>query len=216
MSRPRRRLPAARAMIVAPQPEAVEAGTDVLRAGGNAVDAALACALTQGVVDPAMCGVGGIGTMHIYDPKTRRSVVLNGLSTCPGACTPDMWASDFERECTDGYGFVVKGAVNELGHRAVAVPGVLRVFEAAHARFGSMLWKDLFGAAIAIADDGWAIRPHVYAMFTLDETPYGRRRQAGAHRRRPPPLPAPGGNAEAARRCGAQSRARTDTRHHRP
>ncbi len=57
MPRPARALPAPTAMIVAPQPEAVEAGQSILAAGGSAVDAALACAFTLGVVDPLMCGI---------------------------------------------------------------------------------------------------------------------------------------------------------------
>jgi hypothetical protein len=56
MPRPNRQLPQPRAVIVAPQPEAVEAGATILDAGGNALDALIACALTQGVVDPMMCG----------------------------------------------------------------------------------------------------------------------------------------------------------------
>ncbi len=54
-----------RAMIVAAQPEATEAGADILKAGGNAVDAAMACALVQGVVDPLMCGIAGFGSCGI-------------------------------------------------------------------------------------------------------------------------------------------------------
>src|SRR5260221_12191809 len=56
------------AMIVAPQPEPTEAGADVLREGGNAVDAGIACALVQGVVDPLMCGIAGLGSLGIYLP----------------------------------------------------------------------------------------------------------------------------------------------------
>ncbi len=174
MSRPPRRLPRARAMIVAPQPEAVEAGARVLRDGGNALDATLACAFAQGVVDPMMCGIGGIGTIQIFDPWQARCVVINGLSNCPAAATEGMWSALFERECSDGYGYVVKGAVNELGHRSVSVPGILRLFAEAHAAFGSRPWRELFEPAIAIANEGWLIRPHVYTMFTLDESAYGR------------------------------------------
>lgn len=175
MPRPPRRLPAARSMIVAPQPEAVEAGAAVLASGGNAIDATLACAFVQGVVDPMMCGIGGLGTIQIYDAKRGRHVVVNGLSSCPAAATEGMWSAAFERECSDGYGYVVKDAVNELGHRAVTVPGILRLFAQVHAEFGSQPWARLFEPAIAIANAGWAIRPHVYTMFTLDETAVGRR-----------------------------------------
>jgi gamma-glutamyltranspeptidase/glutathione hydrolase len=161
-------------MIVAPQPEAVEAGQAVLAAGGNAVEATLASAFTQGVVDPLMCGIGGLGIMQVFDPATGQHVVLDGLSTCPSACTPEMWAGIFERECSDGYGYVLKGAVNELGRRAVTTPGVLRLFAEAHARFGRTKWADLLQPAIEFAREGWMIRPHVAAMINTDETPHGR------------------------------------------
>ncbi|WP_424813503.1 gamma-glutamyltransferase family protein [Roseococcus sp. YIM B11640] len=174
MARPQRRLPEARAMIVAPQPEAVEAGAAVLAAGGNALDAALACALAQGVVDPLMCGIGGLGVLHLLEPHSGDHVVVNGLSTCPGACTEDMWAEAFERECSDGYGYVLKGFVNELGHGAVTTPGILRVFAEAHARWGRRPWAELFDPAIAIANEGWLVRPHVATMMALDEAGYGR------------------------------------------
>jgi gamma-glutamyltranspeptidase/glutathione hydrolase len=174
MTRPDRRLPAARAMIVAPQPEAVEAGADILRAGGSAIDAALACAFVQGVVDPLMCGIGGLGVMHVHDPRTGKSLVLDGLSTCPAACTPEMWTSIYEGECPDGYGYILKGHVNELGHGAVTTPGILRLFAAAHAEWGALPWARLFEPACAIARRGFLIRPHVAGMFALQEAAYGR------------------------------------------
>jgi len=174
MPRPSNRLPPARAMIVAPQPEAVEAGATALQNGGNAIDAVLACAFTQGVVDPLMCGIGGLGVLQVYDPASNSHVILDGLSTCPAACTPDMWAGVFERECADGYGYVLRGGVNELGRTAVTTPGILRVFAQAHARFGQMKWADLFAPAIGFAERGWVIRPHVGGVFATNEQPYGR------------------------------------------
>jgi len=174
MSRPARRLPKPRAMIVAPQPEAVDAGADVLRAGGSALDAVLACAFVQGVVDPLMCGVGGLGVMQVHDPRTGETVVLDGLSTCPAACRAEMWADRFEGECADGYGYMVRDRVNELGHAAVTVPGILRVLADAHAGWGSTAWPELLQPAIAIAEQGWLVRPHVAYMFSQSERAYGR------------------------------------------
>lgn len=174
MPRPVRRIPAPRAMIVAPQPEAVEAGAAVLAAGGNAMDATLAAAFTQGVVDPMMCGLGGLGVMTVHDPRTGTETVFDGLSPCPAAAQEAMWAHLFERECTDGYGFVLAGAPNEVGHAAVTVPSVLRAFADAHAALGRLPWRDLFGGAIACAAEGWMVRPHVHMMMTADERAYGR------------------------------------------
>ena len=174
MARPTRRLPAPRAMIVAPQPEAVEAGAAMLAAGGNALDAALACALTQGVVDPMMCGIGGIATLQVFDPRTGTHRVWNGLGTCPAAARPDMWEAIFEGECADGFGYRVRGQVNELGAQAITTPGALRVFADAHAELGRRPWATLLDGAVGFAEEGWIIRPHVHAMFTLDEAAWGR------------------------------------------
>jgi gamma-glutamyltranspeptidase / glutathione hydrolase len=174
MPRPTRALPNPTAMIVAPQPEAVEAGQSILAAGGSAVDAALACAFTQGVVDPLMCGIGGLGSMQVFDPRTGRHVILDGLSICPAACTPTMWESHFERECSDGYGYVLAGQINELGRTAVTTPGILRLFEQAHASFGRLPWRDLLAPAIGHAAGGWTVRPHVAGVFATNDAGYGR------------------------------------------
>ncbi len=176
--RPADRRPRYRSMIVAPQPDAVEAGVRALAQGGSAIDATIACALMQGVVDPMMCGVAGLGVLHVHDTRTGRTEVIDGLSTVPEAATASMWEGMFEGECTDGYGYVVRGAVNELGHGAVTTPGILRVFEAAHASYGRLPWAELFAAAIERAREGWAVRPHVALMFASDERPYGRARMA--------------------------------------
>jgi gamma-glutamyltranspeptidase/glutathione hydrolase len=161
-------------MIVAPQPEAVEAGIDVLRAGGNAVDAVVACALTQGVVDPMMCGIGGFGVLQLFEPRSGRHRVLSGLSTCPAAVREDMWVTSFIGECSDGYGYAIDGARNELGHAAVTTPGILRLFGKVHEEFGRAPWRSLFQAAIAAGESGWIVRPRVAAYFASDERPFGR------------------------------------------
>lgn len=67
---------AKRGMIAAAQLEAAEAGADALKSGGNAVDAAIACALVQGVVDPLMTGIAGFGSLGIYS-RARRSTAIS-------------------------------------------------------------------------------------------------------------------------------------------
>jgi gamma-glutamyltranspeptidase/glutathione hydrolase len=70
-----------------------------------------------------------------------------------------MWIDIFEHECGDGFGYVERGNVNEIGHRSVTSPGILRVMEIAHARSGRMPWSELFTAAVAVPNtrqaDNW-------------------------------------------------------------
>uniref|UniRef100_UPI003B5284B1 gamma-glutamyltransferase n=1 Tax=Roseovarius indicus TaxID=540747 RepID=UPI003B5284B1 len=148
-------------MVVSPQPEASEAGLEILRAGGNAVDATIAMAFVQGVVDPMMCGISGFGSMAVHDPKTGTHEYIDFHSPAPGAATADMWEDLIEGEARDGYGFILKGRVNDIGYKSICVPASLKAYATAHERFGSMPWKDLLSRAIRWASEGWTVRPHV-------------------------------------------------------
>lgn len=174
MPRPTRRLPKSKAMIVAPQPEAADAGAEVLANGGNALDAAITCALVQGVVDPLMCGIGGFGIMHVYDPATRKQTIWSGLGGCPGAATDTMWLDRYIGETTDGFGFIVRDFVNEAGATSATPPPILDLFRRAHQRHGGLGWADLFQPAVDVARRGWLLRPHVHTVFTQNERKYGR------------------------------------------
>jgi len=160
-------------MVCAPQPEAVEAGTDVLRKGGNAVDASIACALVQTAVDPLMCGIAGFGSMHLYLPGMSVYSCLNFHARGPAAARENMWADLIEAECEDGFGFILEGRVNEVGYQSIATPESLRAFAVSLARFGTMTLKELLDPAIAYAEDGFLIRPHVHRFWTQVE-PAGR------------------------------------------
>ncbi|MFO1108773.1 MAG: gamma-glutamyltransferase [Bradyrhizobium sp.] len=80
-------------MISAAQPEAVEAGLDVLSSGGNAVDAAVAAALVQTAVDPQMCGIAGFGTIHVYLPGRGVHTTLDFHGRSPLAVKANMWST---------------------------------------------------------------------------------------------------------------------------
>ena len=153
-----------RGMVVAAQTEAVEAGAEVLAAGGNAVDAAIATALTQTVVDPQMCGIAGFGSMHVYQPGGAH-VCLDFYARAPRAATPDMWLDRLVAETEDGFGFILSDRANELGYGAIATPMTLLGLAAALERFGTRKLADLLAPAIHYAEAGFMVRPHVAAYW---------------------------------------------------
>ncbi|MEM1162866.1 MAG: gamma-glutamyltransferase family protein [Pseudomonadota bacterium] len=154
-------------MIVAAQPEAAEAGARVLMRGGNAVDAAMAAALVQGVVDPHMCGIAGFGSCQIYDPGRGIHTVIDFHGKTPLAATPDMWLDRLEGETRDGFGFVLKDNVNDIGYQSVTTPGSLKAYFEAATEFGTWDWPDIVAPAIAQAERGFTIRPHVHFWWTF-------------------------------------------------
>ncbi len=151
--------------ISAPQPEAVEAGLDALAAGGNVVDAAVAAALVQTVVDPQMCGIAGFGSMHLYLPGQGIHTVLDFHGRAPAATRPDMWAPLIVRECNDGFGFVLKGEVNEIGYQSCTTPLTIKALDDALRRFGTRSLADVLPPAIAYAEDGFAVRPQMHRFW---------------------------------------------------
>lgn len=166
-------MPKAEAMIVAAQPEATEAGANMLQAGGNAVDAAIACALVQGVVDPLMAGIAGFGSAGIYFPEQGFHKYLDFHSPAPAAARPDMWEHLIESEARDGYGFILQGKVNDVGYGSICVPASLKAYYEAHARFGVLPWREIVAPAMDWAERGWTVRPHV-EFFWSDPGTMGR------------------------------------------
>lgn len=155
----------AQSVVVAAQPEAVEAGAEVLAAGGNAVDAAVATALTQTVVDPQMCGIAGFGSMHIFDQSSGRHETIDFYARVPKAAKPDMWEAKLVGESDDGFGFFLSDRSNELGYGAIATPVTLRALDLALQRHGTRRLGDLLEPAIRYARDGVMVRPHMAAFW---------------------------------------------------
>jgi gamma-glutamyltranspeptidase/glutathione hydrolase len=156
-------------MVCAPQPEAVEAGALALRNGGNAVDAAIVCALVQTAVDPQMAGIAGFGSLHLYLPGQGVHRCLDFHGRAPAKARPEMWAERIESEAEDGFGFKLQGQVNDLGYQAVTTPASLKAYHEALGRYGTLDWKDALAPAIGYAEDGFAIRPHVHEFWTRKE-----------------------------------------------
>ncbi len=160
-----------RAMIVSLQPDAVEAGARVLMAGGNAVDAAIACAFVQTVVDPLMCGIAGFGSLHVLLPGSGTHEILDFHGRVPAAATPEMWQDRILGETEDGFGFILKGAVNDIGHQSITTPGTLKALHEAHGRWGSLPWGVLVEPAILAAADGFMVSPGVHAYWVSPDRP---------------------------------------------
>jgi len=168
-----------RAMIVAAQPEATEAGAEILKAGGNAVDAAMACAFVQGVVDPLMCGISGFGSCGIAMPAAGFHGYIDFHAPAPLAVRPDMWADRIESEARDGYGFILRGRVNDIGYQSICAPASLRAYRDAHREHGRLPWEQILEPAIAWAESGWTVRPHVGSWWAED----GQMGRAANHER---------------------------------
>jgi gamma-glutamyltranspeptidase/glutathione hydrolase len=150
-----------RGIVSAPQPEAVEAGLDILAAGGNVVDAAIGAALVQTAVDPQMCGIAGFGSMQICLPAQRVHTLIDFHGRAPLATRQDMWTGLIVRECDDGFGFVLKGEVNEIGYQSMTTPLSIKAFDEALGRFGTRTLAELMGPAIDYCEQGFAVRPRV-------------------------------------------------------
>jgi len=144
-------------MIVAPQPLAVEEGIKVLRRGGNAMDAAVTTAFVQGVVDPQMCGIGGFGTMQVHMPRIGEETMIDFHAKAPYLVTPDMWKDLVIGLAKDGFGYILKGNVNDVGYLSIAVPGTVLGLHEGLTRYGTLSWKEVIQPAIRYAREGFPV-----------------------------------------------------------
>jgi gamma-glutamyltranspeptidase / glutathione hydrolase len=140
-------------MVVSESEPAANAGLEILKRGGNAVDAAVATALAVGVTNPASCGIGGGGFMLIYIAKDRAFYALDYRETAPLKAHPDMFMRDGKP--------VPEMAQN--GVLAVAVPGEIAGIDAALRRLGTMKFSQVAAPAIKLAENGFPASPHLAA-----------------------------------------------------
>ena len=140
-------------MVSSANPLASEAGRQMLREGGSAVDAAIAMQMVLALVEPQSSGLGGGAFIVSYDAKRRRVITIDGRETAPAAVTPQLFM-------VDGKPIGFADAVNS--GLAAGVPGVLRALELAHQRHGRLPWARLFQPAIRLAEEGFAVSPRLH------------------------------------------------------
>ena len=144
-------------MVAAANPLAVEAGLNVLRKGGSAVDAAVAVQAVLGLVEPQSSGLGGGAFMTYYDAKTRKVSAYNGRETAPAAATPKLFYGD------DGKPLPFLAALTS--GRATGVPGAVAMLSLAQANHGKLAWSALFSDAERLADQGFVVSPRLAYMI---------------------------------------------------
>jgi gamma-glutamyltranspeptidase/glutathione hydrolase len=138
-------------LVVSDSDLAIQAGMEILKRGGNAVDAAVATAFALGVVDPASSGIGGGGFMVLYQTRERATHALDFRETAPAAAQRDLYLK--------GGKFV--SSLSLTGALAVAVPSEVAGLAEASKRFGSLPLATVMAPAIRYAAEGFPLRPHL-------------------------------------------------------
>jgi gamma-glutamyltranspeptidase/glutathione hydrolase len=148
--------PRGEAMVAAANPHAVEAGLEMLRAGGSAVDAAIAAELVLGLVEPQSSGIGGGGFMLHYDARSERIAGYDGREVAPAGARADMFL--------DARGQPMNRLDAQASGLSVGTPLLVAMLKLAHDDHGRLPWADLFAPAIRLADEGFTVSPRL-AMF---------------------------------------------------
>ena len=149
---------AERHMAAAANPLAAEAGREMLRQGGSAIDAAIAMQAVLTLVEPQSSGIGGGAFIMLWDGKTVHA--YDGRETAPAGAT--------ERLFLKPDGTPMAFAEAQIGGRSVGTPGVLRALEMAHKKSGRLPWATLFEPAIRLSEQGFAISPRLHALIAAD------------------------------------------------
>jgi gamma-glutamyltranspeptidase/glutathione hydrolase len=149
---------ASRHMAAAANPLAAEAGREMLRQGGSAIDAAIAMQAVLTLVEPQSSGIGGGALIVLWDGKAVRT--FDGRETAPHGATEKLFLQ------TDGTPMAFTQA--QIGGRSVGTPGVLRALELAHRKHGRLPWAKLFEPAIKLAEQGFAISPRLHQLIASD------------------------------------------------
>jgi len=155
------------AMVAAANPMAVEAGLDVLRRGGSALDAAVAVQVMLGLVEPQSSGIGGGAFIMHFDAASGEVDAYNGRETAPAGATPDMFLDDAGRPLPRSEAM--------LSGRATGAPGAMPVMALAHRAHGRLPWSSLFDGTIAVAEGGFEVTPrlaeHIHGSFPQASAP---------------------------------------------
>jgi len=146
--------------VIAANPLAAQAGLNVLKRGGSAVDAAIAVQAMLSLVEPQSSGVGGGAFMTFYDGRTRKVIVYDGREAAPAQATSGMFL--------DASGTPLAFETAVVSGRATGVPGAIKMLRLAHDEHGKLPWRTLFGDAERTAAQGFIVSPRLSRMIHAD------------------------------------------------
>lgn len=146
--------------VAAANPLATDAGLQILRAGGSALDAAIAVQLVLGLVEPQSSGIGGGAFLMHFDGQ--RVQAFDGRETAPAAASPTQFMGE------DGKPLPFEAAV--LSGQSVGVPSAVRMLEAAHRQHGQLPWARLFEPAITLAEQGFRVSPRLHTLLKAESS----------------------------------------------
>lgn len=156
-----RAVQASRQMVAAANPLAAEAGLEILRKGGSAIDATIAVQLVLGLVEPQSSGIGGGAFLVHYDAAKGETVTYDGREKAPQGASATMFL--------DLDGKPLPFAEASVGGIAVGTPGLLRMLELAHRDHGRLPWGRLFEPAMRLAEDGFPVSVRLNRQIAADE-----------------------------------------------
>lgn len=151
--------PYPKGMVAAANPYAVEAGLSALRAGGSAVDAAIAVQAVLGLVEPQSSGIGGGAFMVFYDSKTGKVTAYNGRETAPKAIDENLFL--------DENGQPLRYLDGIISGKSTGVPGAIAMLHMAHSDYGKRKWGENFTPAIKLAEDGFTVSPRMAKLVNV-------------------------------------------------
>ena len=149
---------AGRHMISTANPHASKTGLEILKRGGNAIDAMVAIQTVLGLVEPQSSGLGGGAFLVYFDAEREKLTTYDGRETAPAMATPDMFLDN------NGQPLGFFDAV--VGGRSVGTPGTIKLLYETHKKYGKLDWKEVLQPAIDLAENGFKVSPRLHALIT--------------------------------------------------
>jgi len=149
-----------RMMAVTANAHATDAAVEILKAGGSAIDAAIAAQMVLNLVEPQSSGIGGGGFLLYHDAAAQRLRAYDGRETAPAAARGARFLDP------DGNPMPFRRAM--IGGRAVGAPGLLAMLELAHRNHGKLAWRRLFDPAIRLAEAGFQVSPRLHRLLASE------------------------------------------------